>query len=364
MESISGMYTRRSTNQPAGITLLEVMVVMFILLLISSLIFPALDKARRESKKVQCANNMKQLSYALAMYQQFEGRDQNAYPERLTHMADPAHLYVSDPRIFICPMDQSKGTSVGLKPGKPVDNKSDWTERVNSAPAWPGDTRPQLNLSYLYEFSTRVCQYYTRSTNTFDSDGWITQFLVEWYSDTTQDPPIPTPCNDDALAYDINGNVAPKPSDMSLFGLVVRDKFGNPTDTGIITWQEAKFWQKINGDVCNTGLAYPGDNGSYPSSWFTIYDISGNQLDPWDMIFYGYDLGDGSTTTSSVQHGYPGGWLPIVRCFWHQTPQWVDNESFEEVLNLAVEGNTFYSAPGWEQSAWNHGRDGDIPQGP
>ncbi len=355
---------RHTSRGPAGISLLEILVVVVILIVLSSLVIPALARARTQSRKVQCANNLKQLGAALVMYQSFEGRQQNAFPERLTHLADPTHLYVNDDRLFVCPMDLSHATGNSLKPGSPIDNKYDWAERVTSAPAWPGDTRPQRNCSYLYEFSTRICETYDRTNDTWDG-GWASDFLVEWYNDVSYDPPLPTAYNDAIGSGYITGT-SPSPSHMSLFGLT--DQWwtnpATPSNQGIITWQEAKFWQKEKGDICCTGLAYPGDNGAFPVGWFNIFDSDGWQLDPADMIFLGYTNVNGGTTYSSPQHGYPGAWLPIVRCFWHQTPALVDNENVEEVLNLAVEGNTFYSAPGWEQTAWNYGRDGDMPDAP
>ena len=328
------------------------MVSLFILVMIFSLTFPALSQARAEAKKVQCASNLKQLGYAMIMYQSFEGRDTNAFPERLTHLADPQHQYVNDVRLFTCPMDLSHGTGGPLKPGSPSDTKANWHEHSGDT-AYAGDARKMFNCSYLYEFSTRPCQTYDRASDTFTADDWITQFLVEWLPDPTNGD-IPTPYNDDSGWSDPNGQITPLPSHMNRFNLV--DGSGN----GVITWQEAKFWQKENGDVSCTGLAAPGDVPAFPSLWFSSLDVDGFQMDPLDMIYSGFDL-DGSTIMyANPQHGYPGSWLPIVRCFWHQTPQFVDNESYEEVLNLAMDGNTFYSAPGWEQTAWNHGRDGDY----
>jgi type II secretory pathway pseudopilin PulG len=346
-------------HRSGGFTLLELMVSIVILIVLSSLVIPAFARARSQSRKIQCTNNFKQIASALVMYQAFEGRAQNAFPERLTHLADPAHQYIQDDRVFVCPMDYTHALGNTLKPGNPSDTKSDWLERAN----YPADPRTQRNCSYLYEFSTRVCETYNKGADAWNygPNTWASDFLVEWYDDTAYDPPLPTPYND-AVASSYGSGNTPSPSHMSLFGLVdASDPSGN---TGIITWQEAKFWQWKNGDICGTGLAYPGDNGAFPVSWFNLYDSDGWQLDPADMIYFGYTDANAGTTYSSQQHGYSGSWLPIARCFWHQTPAFVDNENMEEVLNLAVDGNTFYSAPGWEQTAWNLGRDGDMPDAP
>jgi prepilin-type N-terminal cleavage/methylation domain-containing protein len=350
-----------------GFTLIEVMVCVVILIIVSSLILPALTKARSVSRMAQCTSNLRQLGQAMVMYQAFEGRDTNGFPERITHLADSAHQYVSDYRLFLCPMDLSKGTSSALKPGNSKDDRAEWAERANSPPAWPWEDpiRTQQNCSYLYEFSTRICENYDDKDQWHsDYTTWASDFLVEWKSgggvyDASSGAwypnADPSPYNDGTgdTYMDINrvSSTSPSPSKMSRFGL--RDP--NDPTLHIITWQEAKFWQKEHGDICNTGLSGPNDSVGYPSTWFQ------NSISPDVMISFGFTDGAGNDVYAAPQRGYSGSWMPILRCFWHQTPQFVDNESYEEVLNLSMEGNTFVSAPGWEQTAWNQGRDGDAP---
>ena len=104
----------------------------------------------------------------------------------------------------------------------------------------------------------------------------------------------------------------------------------------VVTWQEAKFSQLYEGDVYTTGCAGPGDM-YVPSTWSD---------EPW------FNIG----VEDVSQHGYNRTWMPIVRCFWHMDPRKVDDETMEQVLNLSIDGNTFYSVPGWEQTAWKYGR--------
>ena len=103
---------------------------------------------------------------------------------------------------------------------------------------------------------------------------------------------------------------------------------------GIVTWQDAKFWQLNNGDVFVSGYSPPGDDG-IPSNWTYA---------PWDAY------------NPYQQNPYPRTWMPIVRCFWHCTPALVDiadtnNQGPEEVLNLSLDNTIFLSVPGWEQTA-------------
>lgn len=49
-------------------TLIEMLVVVAIIAILSSILFPALNKARESARKMACANNLKQLGVAMNMY--------------------------------------------------------------------------------------------------------------------------------------------------------------------------------------------------------------------------------------------------------------------------------------------------------
>jgi prepilin-type N-terminal cleavage/methylation domain-containing protein len=340
------MRTKRS-----GFTLIEMVMVVGIVSLLAAMLIPMLAKVKFNARITQCQNNLKELGAALTLYQTFQGRTYGSYPDRLTHLYDLD--YVPDDRLFVCPADTTKAQPHAnkalnvLKPGNPADNKATWAERTNTPYAnWDGDSR-QRNCSYLYEFSTRIAQSYDRSDP--DPTMWVLDpsspygtwpgdFLVEWFDDGTG---VNSPCSDatgDQNFGSIDYFGVPAPSHMSRFNLV--DSV-DPS-IGLLTWQEVKFFQMEQGDICNTGLAAPGFDNAYPAGWFAGGDS------PWDIIDY---------DTIFPQHGYKDTWIPIVRCFWHQTPALIDNEAYQGVLNLAVGGNTFMSAPGWEQTAWQYGRD-------
>jgi len=325
----------------AGITLTEIIVVLGIVGVLASLLFPALAKARLQARVAQCTNNLRNISQALLMYDTDHDRMLENYPDRLTHLNRLG--YAPDQRVFICPMDPSKATKAQngrtalkpiykLSPQVPTDDKAEWAER-----SWfTSKGMRELNCSYLYEFSTRTCQSYMRvidpvpphavTSVSWNSSGWASDWLVGWYDD---DGLWAVEEYYDYESLDFAGD---------LYIIVPACPLSIDRDgDGVITWQEAKFSQLESGDVFITGC-FEGGERSIPVDWGG---------DPYWAMQGG---------TESRQHGYPRTWMPIVRCFFHQTPALVDKQGFEEVLNLAIDGNTFYSSPGWEPTTWKYGR--------
>ncbi|MGD0089329.1 MAG: prepilin-type N-terminal cleavage/methylation domain-containing protein [Planctomycetota bacterium] len=373
------MCSGKHSKHLRGFTLTEVVVVMGIVGILMSLIFPTLAEAHKQANLAQCTSNLHLISQALQMYNvdhtgaysSYAGvnaggntviapRLANAYesyPDRLTHLKDLG--YVGDPRIFVCPADYTHATKdpatgrSGLKPyysatipandysqnpdfaeRDPPENPSDWLRCPD------GSIVRTYNCSYIYEFSTRPAESYSR---TMDGDGnltvswggnsgWPSDTLVSWYGDDRWQND-PTGYTDDPSVYEgvteVDSGWLVQPANP-----IDLDRDGN----GIITWQEAKFGQLNNGDSYNTGLSGPGDN-NIPASWSS---------DPYDTINF--------VDPTMMQRNYPRAWMPIVRCFWHVPAELVDSQDTESVLNLAVDGNVFYSSPGWEQTAWKYGK--------
>jgi prepilin-type N-terminal cleavage/methylation domain-containing protein len=61
---------RRRNPSRGGFTLLELLVVVGLLVVLASLLLPALNKARSKAKQASCLNNLKQINLAVRMYAQ------------------------------------------------------------------------------------------------------------------------------------------------------------------------------------------------------------------------------------------------------------------------------------------------------
>ena len=89
-------------------SLIEMIVVMAIILTLALLICPATIKVIKKGEQIQCTNNLKQLSYALAMYLQNYG----TYPQSVRYapsgeqgsLVDALAGYINNRHeIFVCP---------------------------------------------------------------------------------------------------------------------------------------------------------------------------------------------------------------------------------------------------------------------
>lgn len=319
------MTQRLMRRRQPGFSMVEIIVVMGVIGIMCSIIFPVLAEARQKARVTQCGSQLRQIGQAMVMYDTDHNRDMENYPDRLTHLH--ALGYVQNDRVFVCAADPTKARGPKLKPGNPAQDYSWWAERTDRADAEDTTGLPRKNSSYVYEFNTRVCQTYTYDPATGDQawvgDNWCSQVMIEWL-----------PWDEDL------GSFVYEPGNQSLENedfIVPARPFSMDRDRDRrITYQEAMLWQIDNADTYVTGHSDHGDPG--------IPNL--RTRPPMELI---------DSFQAAPQRNYSRNWRPTVRCFWHCNSNEIDMET-EDVLNLSLDGNTFYSQAFWEKTAWNQGR--------
>jgi prepilin-type N-terminal cleavage/methylation domain-containing protein/prepilin-type processing-associated H-X9-DG protein len=61
------------TTRSGGFTLIELMVVVFVIAILTALLLPAVQQAREAARRTQCANNQKQIALGLVNYENAQG---------------------------------------------------------------------------------------------------------------------------------------------------------------------------------------------------------------------------------------------------------------------------------------------------
>jgi prepilin-type N-terminal cleavage/methylation domain-containing protein len=155
-----------------GLTLVEVIVVIFIVLLMAGLLFPVIASARLSAKKSACISNLHQASIALLMYAETNGdfpigimpKGGVITQDKLIRTYSPATPNASGKSyIFRCPLDTPGG-----RKGLPMFDRSEpvsylglWNlwEGLNGSAAWKTlnqvDTNPTILRCYFHDSETR-----------------------------------------------------------------------------------------------------------------------------------------------------------------------------------------------------------------
>lgn len=87
-----------------GFTLIELTVVISIIAILASILFPLFARARETARRSTCASNLQQIGGALNMYaQNYDGR----YPAKNNEFG-LLYSYASNQDIFYCPSDSAE----------------------------------------------------------------------------------------------------------------------------------------------------------------------------------------------------------------------------------------------------------------
>jgi prepilin-type N-terminal cleavage/methylation domain-containing protein len=122
----------KSIKQKKGFTLIELLVVIAIIAILAAMLLPALAAAKRKAQKINCVNNLKQVTLAFRIW---EGDNGDKYPTALSSSQGGAMEYVmninqttipapaffsvpylfsvmsnelSTPKVVFCPSDSSR----------------------------------------------------------------------------------------------------------------------------------------------------------------------------------------------------------------------------------------------------------------
>ena len=148
----------RRSDPRSGFTLLEMLAVMFILAILSTMMASVVSAGRRQARQTDCKSNLRQMGVAILVYR---GEHNGANPPWLSNLYPE---YLDDQRVFVCRSDKGKGMGVlrptdlpdRVDPGKfaeVIDNDSGIHARHEAQ-----NTDVRAN-SYFYEFSYAECSW-------------------------------------------------------------------------------------------------------------------------------------------------------------------------------------------------------------
>jgi prepilin-type N-terminal cleavage/methylation domain-containing protein len=194
------MKPRCSKNQNRGLTLLEVLVVIFLLAIIAALLLPALSRPKTHAR-LSCVNNLKEISLAFRIW---EGDNGDFYPMAVSctnggtmeqaATGNVAAVFgvmsneLSTPKILFCPADEDHFEATNFSEEITAKNISYFINVVDATEANPqmlltGDDNFEINgvpvKSGILELTTNNPVFWTNTRHKLVGNVAITDGSVQ-----------------------------------------------------------------------------------------------------------------------------------------------------------------------------------------